>query len=470
MDASALGGTTPITLPQSPQPDPNAFLGLTSTAQTVTDSFTQQAQADQLAADKAVELASKQKAEGESALGQRLQSLLGRGEVTQQAMDAGGVTQQKKEVAQDIERLTALNNAFNTQFAAQEGQGRGITLGIIGGQQAAIRRQQAVEIGNLSAMVQAKQGNIQAAEDTINKTLDYKYRDLELQFNYEQKKLDSLGDDLTKKEQERKDARQATLDAQKAQLAEKKDKEKGVQSIMLEAAKNGASSQMLSSISKAGSVEEAIRMAGSSLSTPSTDVVKLDNGNTVVIDKRTGNIIKNLGGGAETGGTIGQLAQAQVTQNIMEIDALKNARGINKAVGPTFLGRWTPFKADVMTGDVSSFIAGVEQVTSNLSLESLIQAKSRGATFGALSDSELKMLASSASKIGTWRKKDDAGNVVGYSASEKDMKKELDRISNFAKKDYILRGGDITTLENVKQTPDGKIWTINSDGSLTQLQ
>ncbi len=66
---------------------------------------------------------------------------------------------------------------------------------------------------------------------------------------------------------------------------------------------------------------------------------------------------------------------------------------------------------------------------SQLNLDTLIQAKSQGATFGALSDNELRMLASAATKMGTWAKKDGDGNVIGYNVGEKTFKKELDNIN-----------------------------------------
>jgi len=99
----------------------------------------------------------------------------------------------------------------------------------------------------------------------------------------------------------------------------------------------------------------------------------------------------------------------------------------------------------------------------------LIRAKAQGATFGALSDSELQILSNSATKIESWAEKDGKGNVVGYKVSEGTFKKELDRINNFAKLDYVLKGGDPANV-GVQLMDDGKYWTKNSDGSFTQIQ
>lgn len=159
-------------------------------------------------------------------------------------------------------------------------------------------------------------------------------------------------------------------------------------------------------------------------------------------------------------------AQAQAKGNIDLIGELVSDSNLKGAVGPTFLTRLAPIGR--FTGGKSNFIAGIEQLRSNLNLEALITAKSRGATFGALSDQELRVLANAASKIGSWAIKDEDGNVIGYKASESDFRKELDKINNFAKLDYLIKGGSPEDI-GAQVMDDGSIWVINSDGSYTQL-
>ena len=181
-----------------------------------------------------------------------------------------------------------------------------------------------------------------------------------------------------------------------------------------------------------------------------------------------GNVVKDGQGNPvmETVQTSLPLAQAQA--NVELLTGLTSDKNIRTAVGPTGLARLVGAGFDRATGGRQNFIASVEQIRSNLNLEALIGAKARGATFGALSDQELQVLASSASKIGSWAKKDDSGNVVAYNASEKDFKRELDKINNFAKLDYVLKGGAPEDVGAVLMT-DGIYYTQNSDGSFTQL-
>ena len=170
-------------------------------------------------------------------------------------------------------------------------------------------------------------------------------------------------------------------------------------------------------------------------------------------------------GGSASGGKL-QLAQTE--QSINDVTSLVNNPYIRSAVGPTWLGRFVGRGLDTATGERQNYIASVEKLRSGLTLDSLINAKARGATFGALSDSEMQVLSSSASKLGSWAIKDSSGNVTGYSASEKDFKKELNTINNFAKLDYILKGGDPNSVG--VQVVNGDYIVQNEDGTYTQLQ
>lgn len=166
--------------------------------------------------------------------------------------------------------------------------------------------------------------------------------------------------------------------------------------------------------------------------------------------------------------------QAQIT----DVRSLLTDPSISAAVGPNKLARGkipVPFTNDGIafapsqySGKTQQFIGSIEKLRSQLNLDSLIQAKGSGATFGALSDQELRILGTSATKIGQWAIEKD-GKIVGYDIDETSFRRELDTINNFAKLDYILKGGDPVNVE-VNITPDGRMWTRNSDGSITELQ
>ncbi len=175
---------------------------------------------------------------------------------------------------------------------------------------------------------------------------------------------------------------------------------------------------------------------------------------------------KTQGESASVGqASMSPLASALAQSNVSMVDNLLKDKYLSSAVGVNPLARLSP--TSLATGGKGNFIASVEQLRSQLSLDSLINAKARGATFGALSDAELRLLSASATKIGTWAIVKD-GKTVGYSASPKEFKKELDKINNFAKIDYIYRGGNPTDV-GAQIMPDKTVWTKNYDGTLTLL-
>ena len=200
---------------------------------------------------------------------------------------------------------------------------------------------------------------------------------------------------------------------------------------------------------------------------PDTSIVDIGNGQKaiVTIDK-AGNILNQQPISTGSNGT-NELSLAKTQNNISlindVIDKLKTPTSVS--VGPNFT---RDFLVNPFGSKKADFIAGVQQLTSQLTLDSLIQAKAQGATFGALSEGELKILESSAGKIQNWAIKDKQGNVTGYNTSAKSFRAELDRINDLAKLDYIIKGGDSSQV-GVQQEADGSLTTLGSDGKVHQI-
>jgi len=104
-----------------------------------------------------------------------------------------------------------------------------------------------------------------------------------------------------------------------------------------------------------------------------------------------------------------------------------------------------------------------------LTLQSLIDAKEKGATFGALSEGEMNVLSKSATKIGEWIRTDSNGKVIGYNIDEKSFKDELQKINNMAKLDYLKKGGNAEDI-GVNITPDNRMWVQDWKGNLIEIK
>ena len=150
------------------------------------------------------------------------------------------------------------------------------------------------------------------------------------------------------------------------------------------------------------------------------------------------------------------------------IDTTKLSNGLKKAANIGIALQEKPFQIIRSANDVelASFIGTLEQIISTGTLKSLIDAKAQGATFGALSDRELGILAESFSKIGNWKVK-TGDRVIGYNISPEEIAKELLRIKSSSEKlQQSLTG---TSSENITN-PDGTVWQQNPDGSYTRIK
>lgn len=192
----------------------------------------------------------------------------------------------------------------------------------------------------------------------------------------------------------------------------------------------------------------------------STQIVDV-NGRKFLVNTQTGETIREIAGGPDTAQDEKRLDSLDT---ITTLDQLQTHSGLDNAVGPSFFTRMF----GRLTGNRQDFIGKVQQIVDQYSLESLISAKSRGATFGALSDNELRVLASAATTIGTWAMRNKSGEITGYNISEKAFRDEIDTINSLTRRAYILSGFDPQDVD-VIQTDDGKLWMQGWDGSLIEV-
>ncbi|MBX4188172.1 MAG: hypothetical protein KW793_03495 [Candidatus Doudnabacteria bacterium] len=416
----------------------------------------------------------------ESLLGDTYGKLATKPQRTEEVYQQQGVDQAKQSLDQFNEQILSEKNALNHQRLAIF-NAPGVTRG-----QA---QQEYQETERFSLAKQADLSISQfVAQNRYSEAQSIADRKIQMEFEGYQQELDARKffygehkDEYSKLEQRQYEAG-IKRDETKLNLA--LDQAKVLQStkldILKDAQENGAPPNVLAAIQQAENPEAATAAAGNWLG---------------YVDRLYKNAqIENLKSEAAKRNREGQIVNdpvslSQSQGNIVQVSELLNSGGLTSAVGTSFLSRapsgfWGSIGAIAsvlgipsffngaykkLTGQHQNFISGVEQLRSNLNLDALIDAKARGATFGALSDQELKVLSSSATKIGTWALKDKSGNIIGYNASEKDFKNELDKVNRYAQLDYLLRGG---RPEDVGATTlaDGTIWVKNSDGTFTKLR
>lgn len=219
---------------------------------------------------------------------------------SQEQLYSEALQQSGKEEAQRLfnEKQAQLNQIVTKAQAAQLsviGQGRGIPEVIIGGQQAQIAKEAAIQALPVQAELAAAQGNLEMANENLNTWYKIKSEDAASEFAFKTKIADYAIQFATKDQADRisfiKDAYKEQADKTQANLA-------AMQNIALEVAKNGKSTTFINNIDPKSStaILDTIRLAGSGLVAPSQEIINV--GDSVVIwDKNQNKIIKTLYGG-----------------------------------------------------------------------------------------------------------------------------------------------------------------------------
>lgn len=227
-------------------------------------------------------------------------------------------------VKKDADRLKDLNlsiaqmtGEFDKLEMGLEGQGRGIPVSIITGQQGAVRRQKAVEVGAKAAVAAALQGNIELSMQLADRTVALEFEGVENDINRTQTFIQQNRDKMTAAQQEQADVLNLELEDRKLEIAEQKEDRKQVFAYATEAAQNGASAQEIQTIQKASSLEEAFRLAAPYIG-------KLDrlNQQSIMADRASGG----------SGSSSSAFSTANVNQAAAALDS---TRGPDNYVDPT---------------------------------------------------------------------------------------------------------------------------------------
>lgn len=125
-----------------------------------------------------------------------------------------------------------------------------------------------------------------------------------------------------------------------------------------------------------------------------------------------------------------------INAQIKNVDDLLTG-GVGKIVGVVQGGAGVfPDRLNVGKQDV---LAIAKNLVSNQTLQALADAKSKGITFGALSEGELGLVGDAASRIAAKLIKDKDGNITGFSGSEKQFKEDLQAVKTGLEKSIVTR-------------------------------
>lgn len=159
------------------------------------------------------------------ALADRLSQLYGsdtgKAQETAKLEDTTGVNALKKQLADINAQILTQSAQYDKAFADAEKQ-PGMLSSIVSGQQGAIRRSQAADIGLLQARALGMQGQVQAAQDAVTRAINLKYQGIEEEITAKEKQMALIAPMLTQQQQKVANAQQLMLQDQRDKIAEQK--------------------------------------------------------------------------------------------------------------------------------------------------------------------------------------------------------------------------------------------------------
>lgn len=363
------------------------------------------------------------------------------------ALGRENVPEMKKQLQElnlKISQITGEIDAFDNETA----QGfEGITAqtipqGLLVGQSAAYQRQRnmmraskASELASYASLQQAYSQNMEIAIDLATTSVDYKWQAITNQLKGMQSQLAIAKDVMDKADAKQLRIVEVLLADQLNQISSLKASETEIGKMTITAALNGAPLDLLNKARLSGDTTQAASILQAFLAADAAGeieapTVKVFDGIPHQWNSQTQRweAIKSEG--------LKEQTEAQLQTQIETSKILKNDFGslltheaFSNAINPNWMtAAWNRLSWDTMSGATKGFITTTDRLINDLTFEKLVALKAAGATFGALSDNELRVISSSATALGDYRKKDKEGNTIGYAGGEGEFEKEIKRI------------------------------------------
>lgn len=373
-----------------------------------------------------------------------------------------------------------LDNQAKTQREINNATGQNITQSAVTRNTADATRENLINQASIAMQSAIVNADYQTAKSYADQMVDAKYDQLEANTKAKLFNLENIKDNLTSAEKKVAEATTARLLQEERNINDKKETEKGIRDIGLTLSKYGVSQKVISDVLASKDIEEAISKAGANLQDPKAKLelqnMKLEMSLKTLEMQKVSRAISLMGQKtpAQSKAELASMKNAKAAVPVLEdkmllMEGILSSKAIDSVVGPSFLSRAAggvsgiagrfaagaavgglaglPFGGvgaipgaivggtalasqglkDVF-GDRQNLISSVNQLTDKAFLDELLSLKERGGSLGQVTEKEGQALRSAASRIGTWEIKDSNGKVVGYNASEKDFKKEIDRM------------------------------------------
>jgi len=465
----------PTTSPQivPPTPDTTNFGGITGG---VSDSIIKDLQTAKTEADTRLKAQEKGASDITS-----IQRLLGdKASDLQTAQTAQGVdteTTKLNTFAQQLADLNAQASSLNREAQAiplqtqERNIGTGATDAGVAPQTAGalrINALKALSIGQqadiASAALTGSQIRLNAAKDKAQQMIDLKYAPLEADLEARKQQYDLNKDILVAYDKRRTEALTIALAKEERDLADKRAREKQNSDNRVDYAKYAYESGQSDIASQITSLDPSSKTFTQDLAKLQSQIKNPMMALDIALKQAQLNKIQretNLMGQptatekkAEADKLKSKVGQQEVLQDKLNlIGDIQGSAGFNQRVGSNIQARIPASKwgivgkiativgipgliADVLqesTGSGQQFSGAVHRLSNQEFLDKLINVKSQGATFGALTDREGDALRASATQLNDWEIKNSKGIPTGiWNIDQASFTREIDRIKELA--------------------------------------
>lgn len=451
-----------------------------------------------------------------------------------QTLKESGLRKYERERDQYAAQLNAIVANRDASKLKLEGQGRGITDTIIGGQQARIDREAAIQALPIQAQLAAAQGAVDTAQKHLDTLFQVRSQDISAQNAYKTNLANSVMQYASQAQQNILNAKMSDIANQNATAQANLAYQRQLQGMALEFGQSGLINGISSIDPSSPDFEQQIAAYTAQLRKPVTTTTKAptlqnfgtsDNPIWKQYDYATGEWVDVAGvAGASTPQQAVKLSMGQ--QQLDLIGSILGSNAMDSAVGTSIFSRGAGTTGGVMgrllaggaagatvgataglaggplapitstmgavgggvigaglaalqgskdtliTGERQNFIANVDQLTAKLTNAELIKAKAAGATYGALGVKEQQLLENAATKINNWAIHEGGDPEAPVIGYNTSEKNMKAELDNIAyyTKLDYVLSGGDPNIVGASQQPDGTWWIVNSDGSARQLQ
>lgn len=189
-----------------------------------------------------------------------LKQLGQRGQRTQEMYDEYGIPKDTNKLKELNLQIAQKTGEYDKLIASLEGRGEGIPLSIVAGQQGAVQRQKAAEIGALASVAQALQGNIQLSQQLADSAIENEFYGIQQDIERTKLFIQQNQDKFTQAQKAQAEELNLYLDDYQLQVNQSKQDRKDILSYAAEVAAEGYP-EIAQRISQLTDIEAAFAMA-----------------------------------------------------------------------------------------------------------------------------------------------------------------------------------------------------------------